>query len=105
MTITVQAPPPSNAIHVADLDAATTWNARHTKWTATVTVLVHNSAHAPLGNVKVVFSLSDGTSKSCTTGAAGTCVVSKALASGVEPDLHDQPVDPQRFDLQRRLQP
>ena len=82
VTITVQAPT-SNAIHVADLDAATSWNARRTKWTATVTVMVHTAAHAPLGNVRVQFTLSDGTAKSCTTGTTGTCVVSKALDSTV----------------------
>ena len=81
--ITVQAPSATSAIHVADLDAATTWNARRTRWTAAVTVLVHGTGHVPLGNVKVAFSLSDGTSKSCTTNTSGTCVVSKIFVASV----------------------
>jgi serine protease AprX len=86
VTITVLAQPPT--IHVGDLDASTTWNARRTRWTATVTVSVHSAApgHSPVNGVKVSFSLSDGTKRSCTTGSTGACVVSKANPANI-PDL------------------
>jgi serine protease AprX len=84
VTVTVQSQPPSGTTtHVADLDAASSWNSRHSRWTATVTVLVHGPGHVPIGNVRVTFSLSDGTTKSCATASTGLCVVSKAQAASV----------------------
>jgi VCBS repeat-containing protein len=83
VTVTVQAQTSSNAIHVGDLDSTSTWNARRSKWTAQVTVLVHTAGETPLANVRVTFALSDGTTKSCTTAGNGTCVVSKAKAVNV----------------------
>jgi len=83
VTVTVQAQTSSNAIHVGDLDSTSTWNARHNKWMARVTVVVHTAGDLPLANVKVTFGLSDGTTKSCTTAGNGTCVVSKEKAANV----------------------
>jgi VCBS repeat-containing protein len=83
VTVTVQAQTSSNAIHVGDLDSTSTWNARHSKWMARVTVVVHTAGEVPLPNVKVTFGLSDGTTKSCTTASNGTCVVSKEKAASV----------------------
>ena len=95
----------SNAIHVADLDASTIWNARRTKWTATVTVLVHTAAHAPLGNVKVVFTLSDGTTKSCTTGTAEPAWFRRHWPACPSLTFTDPNPDPAAVGLWRRLQP
>jgi hypothetical protein len=84
VSITVLAQPPPNTIHVGDLDATATWNnSRKTKWTAGVTVTVHNASDSAVSGVAVSFSLSDGTTRSCTTGTNGTCTVSKAKASNV----------------------
>lgn len=71
--ITVKAALPK--VHVGDLDASATWNPARTRWTATVTVEVHNEAHAPESGVKVSFSLGDGTTRSCTTNTSGVCIV------------------------------
>ena len=84
VTITVQPQPaPDITIHVGDLDRATSWNARRTKWTATVTVRVHGAGEALVSGVKVSFSLSDGSTRSCMTGTTGACVVSKDKAANV----------------------
>jgi serine protease AprX len=84
VTITVQLQPPSDTtIHVGDLDASSRWNARRTKWTATVTVRVHDAADGLVSGAKVFFSLSDGTTRSCTTGTNGACVVSKAKSANI----------------------
>jgi serine protease AprX len=83
VTVTVQAQTVSNAIHVGDLDATSTWNARHTKWTALVTVVVHTAGEMPLANVRVTFALSDGTTRFCNTASDGSCVVSKTKAASV----------------------
>jgi PKD repeat protein len=74
-TATVSAPPPANK-HVGDLDA-TRANIGGNRWRATVTVTVHNTAHAPLAGVIVNgdWSAGDGNgrTRSCTTNASGQC--------------------------------
>jgi serine protease AprX len=70
-------PPPTTPMHVGDLDRAAA--AKKGGWTATVTIAAHDSSHAALSGVLVTGSWSDGTSGSCTTGAAGTCSVQRNL--------------------------
>jgi C1A family cysteine protease/PKD repeat protein len=61
--------------HIGDLDGDRTSNKN--KWTAIVTVAVHDAAHAPVANATVTGSWSSGATASCTTGAGGLCQVSQ----------------------------
>ena len=70
----VTAVPPQ--MHIGDLDRAST--RQQSTWTATVTVAVHEGAHAPVANAMVSGSWTDGTSGSCTTSVSGRCVVSRS---------------------------
>jgi serine protease AprX len=84
VTITVQPQPADTTIHVGDLDGASSWNSSRTRWKGTVTVKVHDAADSLVSGAKVFFSLSDGTTRSCTTGTNGAClVVSKAKPANV----------------------
>jgi len=47
------------------------------RWTATVTIRVHDGDHALLGGVVVTASWQGGISATCTTGASGACSVSR----------------------------
>jgi hypothetical protein len=70
-------PPPDATMHVGDLDGATSIQGR--TWTASITIRVHDGAHAAVSGATVTGSFS-GAAKgtaSCTTGAAGTCFVTK----------------------------
>jgi len=64
-------------MHVGDLDRSTVSGRR---WTARVTITVHDAAHNPVNNARVTGAWSAGAtgSSSCTTGSAGTCTVSKS---------------------------
>ena len=63
-------------MHVGDLDGTATRTANR-RWTATVTIGVHDANHAALGGVVVSASWQGGASATCTTGASGTCSVSR----------------------------
>ena len=71
-----------NTMHVGDLDGSST--KQGTRWTATVTIAVHDANHNPLANVTVTGNWSNGAtgSASCTTGSNGQCSVSKASIGG-----------------------
>jgi hypothetical protein len=67
---------PDAYLHVGDLDGAKT-QVRN-KWTATVTIAIHDDAHGPVSQATVTGTWSDGASgtSSCTTTASSTCEVS-----------------------------
>jgi hypothetical protein len=66
------------AMHVGDLDGTST--SQGGKWTATVTIAVHDANHNPVGNVTVTGNWSNGATgtASCTTGSNGQCSVNKS---------------------------
>jgi hypothetical protein len=63
------------AMHVGDLDATTV--IQQSTWSAAVTITMHDGGHRPLANAVVKASWSGGAAVSCTTGAAGSCVLTK----------------------------
>jgi VCBS repeat-containing protein len=68
----------SATMHVGDLDRQST--SQGTRWTALVTITVHNSSHAAVANATVTGNWSNGASgsSSCTTNASGQCTVTKS---------------------------
>ena len=62
--------------HVGDLDASIA--IQHGTWSVAVTIAVHRADHSPLGSAIVTAVWNNGTSASCTTNAAGTCVISRS---------------------------
>jgi hypothetical protein len=67
--------------HVGDLDGLASAS-QGGRWTATVTIAVHDAAHGPVGGITVAGSWSGGASggSSCVTaGAGGQCQVSKQM--------------------------
>ncbi len=81
VTIEVQsAPPVSGSSHVGDLDGSTDSN-RKGRWQASVTVTVHDDLDMAVADATVSFSVSDGTTRSCTTDATGTCSVTSRRQS------------------------
>jgi thermitase len=74
-------PPPATVAHVGDLDGLASAS-QGGRWTATVTIAVHDAAHGPVGGITVAGSWSGGASggSSCVTaGAGGQCQVSKQM--------------------------
>ena len=71
-------PGPSNYLHVSDLDNVSVNNG--SRWNAVVRVAVHDASEMPIENVTVSGSWSNGTTGggTCTTGADGTCSISKS---------------------------
>jgi hypothetical protein len=65
-------------MHVGGLAGASTING--SRWTASVTILVHDANHQPLAGVAVSGAWSSGATgtATCTTGANGSCTVSKS---------------------------
>ncbi len=65
-------------VHVGDLDGTATAAARG-KWSATVTITVHDAAENPVANATVSGSWSSGVngSGSCITNASGQCSITK----------------------------
>jgi PKD repeat protein len=63
-------------IHLGDLDGASTSQAP--KWTATVTITVHDSSHGLVADAQVSGSWNNGDSGSCTTNTLGQCAVSRS---------------------------
>lgn len=63
-------------MHVGDLDRAST--SQKSTWTATVTLTVHDSAHAQVADTVVSGSWNDGSTGSCITTTTGQCAVSRS---------------------------
>jgi hypothetical protein len=65
-------PPPTTSVHVGDLDGSAT-APQGGRWTATVTILVHDAAHSPVSGITVAGTWSGGASggSSCVTAAGG----------------------------------
>lgn len=73
-------PPPSgDTVHVSDLDASSSPNG--SRWTATVTVRVHDGNEVVVAGATVNGTWSEGAkgSGSCTTDASGMCSVQKGI--------------------------
>lgn len=71
-------PPPPSAMHVGDLDGSSSLS-NGGKWSAIVTITVHDSNHNPVANATVSGAWSAGASGSgsCTTNAGGQCTIAK----------------------------
>ena len=67
----------STIMHIGDLDGSSSGSG---KWTATVTITVHDANHNPVANATVSGNWSNGASgsSSCTTNSNGSCTVSKS---------------------------
>jgi hypothetical protein len=78
INITVAAVGGGTVIHVGDLDGSTTSGTRN-RWSATVTITVHDQSDAPIGGVTVAGSWSNGTNGggTCVTDGSGACSISK----------------------------
>lgn len=65
-------------MHIGDLDGSST--NQNNKWTATVTITVHNANHNPVTNATVSGNWSNGASgtASCVTNSSGQCNISKS---------------------------
>ena len=72
-TITVTRTVTRATMHVGDIDAATV--TQQNTWSATVTIAMHDEGHRPLAGAVVSASWNGGPAVSCTTGAAGSCVL------------------------------
>jgi len=72
-SVTVVVPP---NLHVGDLDRASTNQA--TRWTAIVTIRVHDGVHGVVANAAVSGRWNTGSTGSCTTNASGQCKVSRS---------------------------
>jgi choice-of-anchor B domain-containing protein len=71
---------PAELAHVGDLDGSSVI-ANNGKWTASVTVTVHDAADNPISGAQVTGTWSNGASGTsvCTTDGAGSCQVSNGL--------------------------
>jgi hypothetical protein len=71
-------PVPGVAMHVGDLDGSAT-TLQSNRWSATVTITVHNASEGPIAGASASGSWSNGTSGSvsCVTNASGQCAVTK----------------------------
>ena len=84
LSVTITSSPPTlMEAHVASLSGSSASDPKN-RWSASVTVAVHDAAHAPLANVSVTGSWSSGAngSSTCTTGGNGTCVLTKSGIKG-----------------------
>ena len=79
--------PGATGMHIGDLDGATIDTGR--RWTANITVAVHNNAEAPVEGATVSGTFSSGGSGTgtCTTGAAGTCTITKTSIRDSNPSI------------------
>jgi serine protease AprX len=66
------------SVHIGDLDRSVTLFSK--SWNATVTILVHNSAEAPVAGVTVYGKWTNGATgtASCVTNASGLCSLTKS---------------------------
>jgi len=76
--ITVSEPQPGTSVHVGDLSATASGKKR---WTAFVTITVHDGNHQPKSGISVQGTWSDGANRNCQTDAAGQCTLSRASKS------------------------
>ena len=82
-TRTPTSPPgATNTMHIGDLDGTSTKQGN--KWTANVTITVHDANHNPVANATVTGNWSNGATgtASCTTGSNGQCSVNKSGIRG-----------------------
>ncbi|HEX9839541.1 MAG TPA: Ig-like domain-containing protein, partial [Anaerolineales bacterium] len=82
-TRTPTSPPgATNTMHIGDLDGTSTKQGN--KWTANVTITVHDTNHNPVANATVTGNWSNGATgtASCTTGSNGQCSVNKSGIRG-----------------------
>ena len=73
-TVTAVAPPPP-AMHLGDLDGASTSTQK--SWNANVTIVVHAETHDTVAGVAVSGVWDDGSTSTCTTDGSGRCSVSR----------------------------
>jgi hypothetical protein len=68
----------TTTMHLGDLDGTST--SQGGRWTATVTITLHDANHNPLANATVTGKWSNGATgtATCTTGSNGQCTVSKS---------------------------
>lgn len=74
-------PEPGAEMHVGDLDGSSA-PANRNRWSATVTITVHDSGEAPVANATVNGSWSTGGSGSCVTNASGQCSITRNNIKG-----------------------
>jgi Tol biopolymer transport system component len=74
-TVTAVAPP-LPAMHLGDLDAASTTTQK--SWNANVTIEIHTENHGGVAGVEVSGVWADGSPATCTTDGSGRCAVSRA---------------------------
>jgi len=76
--VTAPPAPPSDSVHVGDLDGSS--SSFKNTWQATVVVTVHDAGHAPVSGAVVTASWSGGFSgsASCTTNGSGQCSLATA---------------------------
>jgi thermitase len=77
--LTGTTPPPTVSVHVGDMDASASAT-QGGRWTAIVTIVVHDAAETPVSGISVAGSWSGGASggSSCVT-VSGVCQVSKQV--------------------------
>jgi hypothetical protein len=73
-----------STVHSGDLDAIKLNSGA--RWRTQVTVLVHDDAENPVSGAVVDFDINGAVTRSCTTGAAGTCFI-RATVSDSLPSL------------------
>jgi hypothetical protein len=95
-TSDVTSPPPTPTIHVGGLTGSSA-RQKGNKWKATVTITVHDGAHALLSGATVTGSFSPGGTGTCTTSGAGTC----SITSGALNKAHRAPRSRFRTSLNR----
>jgi thermitase len=73
-------PPPTTVVHVGDLDGSASAS-QGGRWTATVTITVHDAAESSVSGITVAGTWSGGASggSSCVTAGGGQCQVSKQV--------------------------
>jgi PKD repeat protein len=72
--VTVSEPQADIPVHVGDLSATASGKKR---WTALVTIMVHDGSHQAESGVTVSGSWSDGANGNCQTNSTGQCTVSR----------------------------
>ena len=73
-TVSVAVLPPA-PIHIGDIDGSTLSQPK--TWNAFAAIRVHSAAHGAVGGITITGLWDDGTAASCTTDAAGRCVIGK----------------------------
>lgn len=63
-------------MHVGDLDSSN--SNQQSRWTAAVTITMHDATHGPVANVSLSGAWYDGSIASCVTNTSGQCVISRS---------------------------